>query len=41
MHDILSSWEIIAHFDISVTGDIRLELMLVSFVLYVVIRTKP
>ena len=32
---------IIAHFDISVTGDIRLDLMLASFVLYVIIRTKP
>ena len=32
---------IIAHFEVSVTGEIRLDLMLASFVLYVVIRTKP
>lgn len=32
---------IIAHFDVSVTGDIRLDLMLVSFVIWAMIRTKP
>ena len=31
---------IIAHIDVSVTGDIRLDLMLVSFILWAVIRTK-
>ena len=42
MSKILTSWEIIAHFDvISVTGDIRLDLMLVCFNVWQVIRTKP
>ncbi|WP_275096270.1 hypothetical protein [Parasutterella secunda] len=40
-NDLTSCSLIIAHFDVSVTGDIRLDLMLASFVLYVVIRTKP
>ena len=41
MSKILTSWEIIAHFDVSVTGDIRLDLMIVGFVIWAVIRTKP
>ena len=42
MHNMLSSCSlIIAHFDVSVTGDIRLDLMLVSFVIWAMIRTKP
>lgn len=32
---------IIAHIDMSVTGDIRLDLMLVSFMIWAMIRTKP
>lgn len=41
MSKILTSREIIAHFDVSVTGDIRLDLMLVCFIVWQVIRTKP
>ncbi len=41
MQKILTSWEIIAHIDVSVTGDIRLDLMLVSFMIWAMIRTKP
>ena len=41
MLKILTSREIIAHIDVSVTGDIRLGLMLVSFILWTVIRAKP
>lgn len=40
MNQLHTSWEIIAHIDMSVTGDVRLDLMLVSFILWAVIRTK-
>lgn len=40
MHILLTSWEIIAHIDVSVTGDVRIDLMLVSFILWTAIRTK-
>ncbi|WP_275096739.1 hypothetical protein [Parasutterella secunda] len=32
---------IIAHINVSVTGDIRVDLMLASFIIWVMIRTKP
>ena len=42
MHNMLPSCSlIIAHFDVSVTGDIRLDLMLAGFVIWAMIRTKP
>ena len=41
MHETLTSWEIIAYIDVSVTGDIRIDLMLASFIIWAVVRTKP
>ena len=42
MQYVLSSCSlVIAHFDVSVTGDIKLDLMLASFVIWAMIRTKP
>ena len=41
MTNLLTSWEIIAHIDVSVTGDVRLDLMLVGFFIWAVICTKP
>ena len=41
MTTLLTSCSIIAHIDVSVTGDIRLDLMLVSTVVWLIICTKP